>query len=99
MATKALSRIATLANVISAVNQILSGKLNNTGAIDLATGSATQTTLSDARIGPGSVILLTPADANARAMTVSQGATAKGQATLEHAANTLARTYKYAVMS
>lgn len=48
--------------VAEVVNGIMNGKTNNTGSVTLATGGATSTTLTDARIGADSVILLVPAD-------------------------------------
>lgn len=44
------------------VNGIMNGKTNNTGSVTLATGGATTTTITDARIGVDSVILLMPTD-------------------------------------
>ena len=44
-------------SVAQVVNNLLIGKLNNTGAITLVNGGAS-TTVSDARCGPDSVILL-----------------------------------------
>lgn len=48
--------------VAEIVNGIMDGKTNNTGTVTLATGNATTTTITDARIGANSVILLVPAD-------------------------------------
>ena len=48
--------------VAEIVNGIMDGKTNNTGAVTLATGGAATTTITDARIGVGSVILLMPTD-------------------------------------
>jgi hypothetical protein len=42
------------------VNNIMNGKTNNTGTVTLATGSATTTTITDARIGYDSVVILVP---------------------------------------
>ena len=47
--------------VAEIVNGIMDGKTNNTGLVTLATGNATSTTITDARIGIDSVILLIPA--------------------------------------
>ncbi len=44
--------------VAEVVNGIMNGKTNNTGSVTLATGGATNTTITDARIGIDSVILL-----------------------------------------
>jgi hypothetical protein len=46
--------------VAEIVNGIMDGKTNNTGTVTLATGNATTTTITDARIGIDSVILLIP---------------------------------------
>lgn len=48
--------------VAEIVNNIMDGKTNNTGTVTLATGGAATTTITDARIGANSVILLSPAD-------------------------------------
>ncbi len=48
--------------VAEVVNGIMNGKTNNTGSVTLATGGASSTTITDARIGADSVILLVPAD-------------------------------------
>jgi hypothetical protein len=48
--------------VAEVVNGIMNGKTNNTGSVTLATGGATTTTITDARIGIDSVILLMPTD-------------------------------------
>ena len=48
--------------VAEIVNNIMDGKTNNTGTVTLATGNATTTTITDARIGANSVILLSPTD-------------------------------------
>jgi hypothetical protein len=46
--------------VAEIVNGIMDGKTNNTGTVTLATGNATSTTITDARIGIDSTILLIP---------------------------------------
>lgn len=48
--------------VAEVVNGIMNGKTNNTGSVTLATGGATTTTITDARIGIDSVILLMATD-------------------------------------
>jgi hypothetical protein len=48
--------------VAEIVNNIMDGKTNNTGTVTLATGGASTTTITDARIGADSVILLSPTD-------------------------------------
>jgi hypothetical protein len=60
--------------VAEVVNNIMDGKTNNTGTVTLATGNATTTTLTDARIGIDSVILLIPKSAAAFADTAPYGA-------------------------
>jgi hypothetical protein len=47
-------------SVAEIVNGIMDGKTNNTGTVTLATGNATTTTITDARIGIDSTILLIP---------------------------------------
>jgi hypothetical protein len=47
-------------SVAEIVNGIMDGKTNNTGLITLNTGNATTTTITDARIGIDSTILLIP---------------------------------------
>jgi hypothetical protein len=42
------------------VNNIMNGKTNNTGSVTIATGGATSTTITDARIGYGSKVILLP---------------------------------------
>jgi hypothetical protein len=48
--------------VAEIVNNIMDGKTNNTGTVTLGTGGASTTTITDARIGASSVILLMPVD-------------------------------------
>jgi hypothetical protein len=60
--------------VAEIVNNIMDGKTNNTGSVTLATGNATTTTITDARIGVDSVILLSPSSAAAIADTAPYGA-------------------------
>jgi hypothetical protein len=52
----------------------MDGKTNNIGTVTLATGNATTTTITDARIGIDSVILLAPSSAAAFADTAPYGA-------------------------
>jgi len=51
--------------VAEIVNNIMDGKTNNTGSVTLATGWATTTTITDARISPDSVILVIPSSDSA----------------------------------
>ena len=60
--------------VAEVVNGIMDGKTNNIGTVTLATGNATTTTITDARIGIESVILLAPSSAAAFADTAPYGA-------------------------
>ncbi len=48
--------------VAEIINGIMNGKTNNTGSVTLATGGASTTTITDARIGADSVILLMATD-------------------------------------
>ena len=48
--------------VAEVVNGIMNGKTNNTGSVTLSTGGASTTTITDARIGADSIIILVPAD-------------------------------------
>jgi hypothetical protein len=59
--------------VAEVVNNLVEGKSNNTGHIDLNTGWATTTTLYDERIGFDSVILLAPLSDSAETDTLPYG--------------------------
>ncbi len=59
--------------VAEVVNNIMDGKTNNTGSVSLATGGATTTTITDARIGVDSVVTLTPSSMTASANYVPYG--------------------------
>ena len=48
--------------VAEVVNGIMNGKTNNTGTVTLATSGATTTTITDARIGVDSVVIIVPTD-------------------------------------
>jgi hypothetical protein len=63
----------------------MDGKTNNTGTVTL-TQSSTSTTLTDARIGPESVIIMTPMTSNAAKEfgTCFVSARINGSATLTH---------------
>ena len=71
--------------VAEIVNGIMDGKTNNTGTITLNSGG-TSTTLTDARIGPESVIIMTPMTENAAKEfgTCYVSARTNGSATLSH---------------
>jgi hypothetical protein len=60
--------------VAEIVNGIMDGKTNNTGTVTLSTANATTTTITDARIGIDSVILLAPNSAAAFADSAPYGA-------------------------
>jgi hypothetical protein len=60
--------------VAEIVNGIMDGKTNNTGSVTLGTGNATTTTITDARIGVDSIILLAPNSVAAFADTAPYGA-------------------------
>jgi len=60
--------------VAEIVNGIMNGKTNNVGIVTLATGGATTTTITDRRIGPDSILLLTPLTASANTDSVPYGA-------------------------
>jgi hypothetical protein len=92
---------ATPREISNVVNNILSGKTNNTGSITLAVSSATTTTLNDERIGYDSVILFMPRTANAASALggLYVSARTKGSATLTHAINVLSdKTYSYVII-
>jgi len=59
--------------VAEVVNGIMNGKTNNTGSVTLATGNVITTTITDARIGIDSIILLAPSSAAAFADTAPYG--------------------------
>jgi hypothetical protein len=59
--------------VAEIVNNIMDGKTNNTGTVTLATGWATSTTISDARISPESVILVIPSSDSAESDAAPYG--------------------------
>lgn len=84
--------------VAEIVNSIMNGKTNNTGSVTLATGSATSTTITDARIGVGSVILLSPTyDIGTENPYISS--ITNGSAVISHPANvTASKTFKYVVV-
>lgn len=88
-------------SVAEVVNQAMNGKTNNIGSVTLAALSATTTTLSDARIGADSVIVLMPKTSNAAAWMnmVYVSSRTNGSATLSHSANTAVdRSYAYLVV-
>lgn len=82
------------------LNNVIQGKLNNTGSFTITANVAT-TTLSDARIGANSTILLMATTANAAgalATTYFSGF-GDGSCTVNHANNAqVDRTFRYAVI-
>lgn len=84
--------------VANVVNLLMDGKSNNTGSVTLTPSSAT-TTLTDARIGPNSVILFMPQTAHASAVSIYVTNRDNGVATLHHPsdANT-DKTFSYCVI-
>lgn len=52
--------------ITEVVNNILTGKMNNTGSLTITANAAT-TTLTDSRLGANSVVLLMPTTLNAAA--------------------------------
>lgn len=86
-------------DAVNVVNQILRGKLNNTGSVTL-TANAASTTLTDERIGANSVILLCPTTANAAGAlaTTYFSAFTEGSCTITHANNAQNdKTFRYTV--
>jgi hypothetical protein len=71
--------------VAEIVNGIMDGKTNNTGTLTLRSSNTT-TTLTDARIGPQSVIIMTPMSSNAAKEfgTCFISARTNGSATITH---------------
>lgn len=55
------------------VNNIMNGKTNNTGSVTIATGGATTTTITDARIGQDSVVILVPTSQTAASQEFPYG--------------------------
>lgn len=85
---------------VTAVNNVLRGKTNNTGTVTL-TANAASTALTDIRIGINSVIVLQPTTANAAAAlaTTYVGTPGDGTVTISHANNAQAdKTFLYAII-
>jgi hypothetical protein len=79
---------------------IMDGKINATGAVTL-TASDTTTTLTDPRIGAGSVILFMAMTANAKtaAANLYVSARTSGSATLTHASSAnVDQTFGYVIL-
>lgn len=89
-----------LRKIVTAVNNILRGKTNNTGSLTL-TANAASTALSDDRIGINSVILLQPTTSNAAAAlaTTYIGTPGDKTVTITHANNAQTdKTFLYVVV-
>lgn len=74
-----------LRKIVAVVTQLLAGKMNAVTSVTL-TANSTTTTLTDARIGGGTYIGLSPVTASAAvALSITYvSAKAKGSATLTH---------------
>lgn len=86
--------------LVAFVNRLLLGKLNCSGTITLNTG-ATNTTLTDHRIGATSFIGFMPQTANAATAHASIYVTGqtKGSATINHASSlNTDQTFRYAIL-
>jgi len=86
--------------ISNAVNNTLDGKINSTGDVTL-TASGTSTTLTDARIGLNSVIILVPTNANSNTAKANLYVSAKadGSATLTHSSSSNTdQTFDYVVI-
>ena len=85
--------------VAEVVRGVMDGKTNNTGEITL-TQSQTTTTLTDRRIGPTTVILLSPLnDKGADELThLYVSARGQGTATLTHRSHGFDMKYAYALI-
>jgi hypothetical protein len=68
-----------------AANAALRGELNNTGQVTCANGT-TSTTITDARMGYGRLLVLVPLDAVAAALNWHLSAMTNGSCTIAHAA-------------
>ena len=83
------------------VNNILAGKLNCVGSVTL-TNSATQTTVTDFRVGPESVILFMPTTSFGASELASGGmfvgARTKNSFTIDHPTGTTTRSFDYVVV-
>lgn len=85
--------------ISSALNNTIDGKLNSTGDLTLGTVGTT-TTITDARIGVNSVILLMPTTVKAAEDmdNIYFTGLGNGTATVNHTHNSHVRTYKYVVI-
>jgi len=89
-----------LAKSALAVNGLLQGKSNNVDEVTLAVSPATTTVITNRRITPDTMIVLTAKTANAAgAVATLRFAATLGQITLTHAASAAAdRTFAYALI-
>ena len=79
---------AHLRMISLALNNTIAGKVNSTGSVTL-TASATTTTLTDERVGSGSILLFMPTTANASTAFANLYVSTRveGSATLTHASS------------
>lgn len=97
MTLPALPTQPTTRQISTTVNAMLQGASNATGTLTLTAG-ATTTTVSDARVGPGSVIALCPLTATAAIVPVYVSARGSGVFTLTHdSMAAVDRTFAYSV--
>ena len=83
--------------VAEVANGARGGKINSVEEVTL-TNSSTTTTLTDARIGVNSCIIMTPLTADAKTEGHPHYTTDNGSATITHSSDTTTRTYRYAVL-
>lgn len=72
------------------------GRVNTVGEVTLSLSSVT-TTLTDVRIGPDSCVILSPMNSDATSETGLYIVPGDGSAVINHASNTLTRTFKYVI--
>ena len=98
---RALSPFSTARDISNVVNNILSGKQNNTGSVTL-TNSATSTAVTDYRVGSESVILFMPTNSDAASEKAAGGmyvsARSENSFTITHASATTTRSFEYVVI-
>lgn len=90
---------ATPREISEVVNNMMNGKINNTGDFT-TTQSTTTSTINDERIGYNSVILFTPMNDKAAAemSSVYISALNKGSATIHHGSHNFDCIFKYIVV-
>lgn len=98
---RALSPFATVRETSEVVNNILSGKQNNTGTVTV-TNSATSTAVTNYLVGPDSVILFMPTTSDGAselaAGTMYVSARTKQAFTITHANATTTRSFAFIVV-